>query len=100
MARKMPVVLHRLQTIRNAEQVMQQHVDLKFLKPVARLEAERLGAFDELGEIANAIDLAALAVIGMAKRARRGGREPAGELSSGPSRRNTKCQQAASCGPG
>jgi hypothetical protein len=66
MARKMRVVLHRLQTIRNAEQVMQ-HVDLKFLKPVAQLEAERLGAFDELGEIANAIDLAALAVIGMAK---------------------------------
>jgi hypothetical protein len=44
-----------------------QHVDLKVLKPVAQLEAERLGAFDELGEIANAIDLAALAVIGMAK---------------------------------
>ena len=47
MARKMLVVLHRLQTIRNAEQVMQ-HVGLKFLKPVAQLEAERLGAFDEL----------------------------------------------------
>jgi len=44
-----------------------QHVDHKFLKPVAQLEAERLGAFDELGEIANAIDLAALVVIGMAK---------------------------------
>lgn len=40
---------------------------IKVLKPAAQLEAERLGAFDELCEITSAIDLAALAVIGMAK---------------------------------
>jgi hypothetical protein len=45
------------------------HADfkVKVLKSVAQLEAERLTAFDELHEIADAIDLAALAVIGMAK---------------------------------
>jgi hypothetical protein len=43
------------------------HEPIKVLKPAAQLEAERLGAFDELCEITNAIDLAALAVIGMAK---------------------------------
>jgi hypothetical protein len=44
------------------------HERIKVLKPAAQLEAEGLGAFDELGEIANAIDLAALAVMGMAKQ--------------------------------
>ena len=43
------------------------HEHIKVLKPAAQLEAERLGAFDELREITNAIDLAALAVMGMAK---------------------------------
>jgi hypothetical protein len=50
--------------------------DIKVLKSVAQIEAERLTAFDELYEIANAIDLAALAVIGMAREL--GGEE--GEL--------------------
>jgi hypothetical protein len=45
------------------------HADIKHrvLKSVAQLEAERLTAFDELHQIADAIDLAALAAIGMAK---------------------------------
>jgi hypothetical protein len=43
------------------------HEDMKVLKSVARLEAERLTAFDEFHEIADSIDLAALAVIGMAR---------------------------------
>ena len=41
--------------------------DIKVLKSVAQLEAERLNACDEFYEIADAIDLAALAVIGMAR---------------------------------
>jgi hypothetical protein len=52
------------------------HENIKILKPAAQLEAERLTAFDELYEIASAVNLAALAVIGMAREL--GGEE--GEL--------------------
>jgi hypothetical protein len=70
MARKLRLAKHGLSKAHcgypNGEHDMR-HGHIKVLKPAAQLEAERLGAFDELGEIANAIDLAALAVIGMAK---------------------------------
>jgi hypothetical protein len=45
--------------------VMEQ--DVRVLKQRAQIEAERLGAFEKLHEITDAIDLAAFAVIGMAK---------------------------------
>jgi hypothetical protein len=44
-----------------------QQENIRILKPAAQLEAERLTAIDELDEIASAFDLAALAVIGMAR---------------------------------
>jgi hypothetical protein len=41
--------------------------EVRMLEQLAQLEAERITALDEIGEITEAIDLAALAVIGMAK---------------------------------
>jgi hypothetical protein len=61
MARKMLQNLHCLQ---NAERVMR-HENIKAPNP--HHQAELLGALDQLSEIAIAIDLASLAVIGMAE---------------------------------
>ena len=57
-------MLCKLQPIRNAEQVVR-HENIKALNP--HPEAEVLGALDQLSEIAGAVELAALAVIGMAE---------------------------------